>query len=44
MEPTIVHIIESCPMQLVLQTPAGQRVRVLIRTTKGEVTELEILD
>lgn len=71
MEATIVHIMESWPLQLALQTPAGrehvvlaenvriqragvlvdpgalqpgQRVRVLIRTTKGAVAELEIFD
>ena len=71
MESTIVHIMESWPLQLALQTPAGreqvmlaenvriqragvlvdpgelqpgQRVRVLIRTTKGKVAELEIID
>jgi hypothetical protein len=71
MESTIVHIMESWPLQLALQWPSGQeqvmlaenvriqragvlvdpgalqpgqRVRVLIRTTKGEVAELEIID
>jgi hypothetical protein len=70
-EATIVQIMESWPLQLVLQTPAGreqvvlaenirieragvlvdpgvlqpgQRVRVLMRTPRGEIAELEILD
>lgn len=71
MEATIVHIMESWPLQLALQTPAGreqvmladnariqragapvdpgalqpgQRVRLLKRTVRGEIAELEILD
>ena len=70
MEATIVHIMESWPLQLALQTPTGlehvtlagdvriqqagasvdpgalhpgQRVKVLKRTARGEVAELEIL-
>ncbi len=71
METSIIHIMESWPLQLALQTPAGreqvaladnariqragalvdpgalqpgQRVRILKRTTKGEIAELEIID
>jgi len=68
---TILRIMETWPLHLVLQTPAGnlqvglaenvhithggipvdpgelrpgQRVRVLMRTNKGTVSELEIID
>ena len=71
MEATIAQIMESWPLQLMLQTPAerihvvlaenvrirragvlvdpgvlqpGQRIRVLMRTTRDEIAELEILD
>lgn len=71
MEATVINIMESWPLQLALQTPAGreqvalaenvliqragipvdpsalrpgQTVRLLKRTTRGEVAELEILD
>lgn len=70
-ETRIVHIMESWPLQLVLQSDTGreqvmlaenasirraglsvepgalqpgQRVQVLMRTTKGDIAELEILD
>ena len=71
MEATIINIMESWPLQLALQTPAGreevalaedlliqrsgmrvdpgalqpgQRVRLLKRTARGEIAELEILE
>lgn len=71
MEATIIHIMESWPLQLALQTPdgreqvslaenvviqragkvvdpsalhPGQPVRLLKRTSRGEIAELEILD
>jgi hypothetical protein len=71
MEATIIHVMESWPLQLALQTPAGpehmmlaenvriqragelvdpsalrpgQHIQVLMRTSKGEIAELEIID
>lgn len=71
MEATIIHIMESWPLQLALQTAAGreevalaenvliqragipvdpsalqpgQPVRLLKRTTRGEIAELEIME
>jgi hypothetical protein len=71
MKATIIHIMESWPLQLALQSPTGsehaalaenarilrgcvivgpgelrpgQSVEVIFRTTKGEITELRILD
>jgi hypothetical protein len=71
MEATILRIMESWPLQLALQTPAGIEhvmltesatirhsgiltdpgalrpglsIRVLMRTPRGEIAELEILD
>jgi len=71
MEATIIHIMESWPLQLALQTPTGReqvslaenvlirragilvdpsalqpggRVRLLKRTARGEIAELELLD